>query len=400
MQTIQKRMLIPNYVEKFACIGASCEDTCCALWEITIDQDTYSKYQNLTNTPLKEQIDQNLIKKKNKTASFTMNGETGNCSMLCDGLCSIQATLGENYLSKTCSTYPRVLNESKERIEATAVLSCPEVTRLVLFSKDSMNLSSSNDMKTPNLRVHGQDTSKVSKIAYTIRNSVIDILNTKEFSLEHRLIIIGVMLDNLNQLMKTKKYDQINVFLKEFKDDVRNNSELRDYNAFPEDDKLKFQFLNNNLMDHYKEFIWNKRYNECISDYIKGIQIDGSTLNRSLRSYRVAQKEIYQEYINENRHVFENYIMNYVYQNFIVDILNGESLFNFYIKMIIDYSLIKLHLVGMASAAGEMNNDMVAKLVQSYTKNYKFSSKFLDAMLNDVLEQGFGSLGGMSLMIK
>ena len=31
----------PDYYEKFACIAGACEDTCCAGWEIDLDEETY-----------------------------------------------------------------------------------------------------------------------------------------------------------------------------------------------------------------------------------------------------------------------------------------------------------------------------------------------------------------------
>ena len=38
------RMLVPQYVRKFACIGGACEDTCCQGWRVPIDKETYKKY--------------------------------------------------------------------------------------------------------------------------------------------------------------------------------------------------------------------------------------------------------------------------------------------------------------------------------------------------------------------
>ncbi|MNI73370.1 hypothetical protein D3C73_1293720 [compost metagenome] len=82
------------------------------------------------------------------------------------------------------------------------------------------------------------------------------------------------------------------------------------------------------------------------------------------------------------------------------DIYAGDSLFDFFVKLVADYSFIRLHLIGMAAYRQELNDDMVVKLIQSYTKNYKFSNKFLSAILRDLKDQGYYSLGGMSLLVK
>ena len=38
---------IPHYFEQFRCVAAECEDTCCAGWQIVIDDETIEKYKNV-----------------------------------------------------------------------------------------------------------------------------------------------------------------------------------------------------------------------------------------------------------------------------------------------------------------------------------------------------------------
>ena len=45
----------PDYYEKFACIAGACEDTCCAGWEIDLDEETYEAYQKVTG-PMGERL--------------------------------------------------------------------------------------------------------------------------------------------------------------------------------------------------------------------------------------------------------------------------------------------------------------------------------------------------------
>lgn len=42
------KIRVPSYFKDFKCIASECEDTCCAGWEIVIDQETYNCYQNDT----------------------------------------------------------------------------------------------------------------------------------------------------------------------------------------------------------------------------------------------------------------------------------------------------------------------------------------------------------------
>ena len=38
-----------DYVKKFQCIGGLCPNTCCAGWDIHVDQETLSKVSNTKN---------------------------------------------------------------------------------------------------------------------------------------------------------------------------------------------------------------------------------------------------------------------------------------------------------------------------------------------------------------
>lgn len=225
-------------------------------------------------------------------------------------------------------------------------------------------------------------------------------MRDRQFSLQHRLIIIGVLLDNSAKLFHSGAFEQVMTFLEEFRGELITNEELRNYDIFPSDIQIQFQVLNNTLMAHLSKFLWNARYNECMNEYLKGMQRNGSSLSESLHTYRSAREEIYEPFIQHKAFILENYVINHVYQNFVSDIHAGVNLFDFFAKLAIDYSYIRLHLIGMAAHRQELNEEMVVKLIQSYTKNYKFSDKFLTAILNDIQEQGYYSLGGMSLLIK
>ena len=50
---------VPEYYEKFSCIASRCKDSCCAGWEIDIDEDSYAYYNSVEGefgTRLKESM--------------------------------------------------------------------------------------------------------------------------------------------------------------------------------------------------------------------------------------------------------------------------------------------------------------------------------------------------------
>src|SRR5580658_4822138 len=118
----------PAYAEKFRCIGPACEDICCQGWSVPIDQAAYEKYQNLPPSSLRTLIDANILRTPEggatsaadavgaegpKTGIFAkiQMDSSNQCPMLTEErLCRIQVELGEELLSHSCATYPRVVH--------------------------------------------------------------------------------------------------------------------------------------------------------------------------------------------------------------------------------------------------------------------------------------------------
>jgi lysine-N-methylase len=140
MSTLE--VLQPQYFKHFRCTGAECEDTCCDGWGIIIDRETYEKYQDpglglIAGAKLSSLVEINAAgSSATDFAKIRLAGTR--CPALSEGLCCIQESLGEPYLSDTCSSYPRVRTVANGVLEQSLHLSCPEAARLVLTNPGSM----------------------------------------------------------------------------------------------------------------------------------------------------------------------------------------------------------------------------------------------------------------------
>lgn len=127
----------PHYYDEFHCIAGACPETCCADWEVVIDADSKAFYESVPGE----------LGKQLRDAMIELDGETcfglkdGKCRLLRpDGLCPIQAELGEEHLCKICGNYPRFTTEIGLRREMGVSLSCPEAARLILTAKEPLRL--------------------------------------------------------------------------------------------------------------------------------------------------------------------------------------------------------------------------------------------------------------------
>ena len=127
------RYIKPDFYDDFRCIASACCHSCCAGWEIDIDEDTADYYAELSGAiggELRAHIS------AEPEPHFVMT-EDGRCPFLCgDGLCRLILTLGEDALCDICAEHPRFYNFTGGREESGLGLCCEEVVRL-LYSSDA-----------------------------------------------------------------------------------------------------------------------------------------------------------------------------------------------------------------------------------------------------------------------
>lgn len=121
----------PHYYDQFRCIAAACPDSCCKEWEVRVDDASAARYLALEGS-LGDRLRSVL---RREDGEYLMTIQDGRCPMWrTDGLCRIQAELGEAALCHTCREFPRLLHDYGDFLELTLELSCPEAARLILTS--------------------------------------------------------------------------------------------------------------------------------------------------------------------------------------------------------------------------------------------------------------------------
>lgn len=120
----------PSFFDQFKCIGSACTDTCCAGWEIEVDETTAEGYlaeKGAFGDRLRREIGSEpgeyFFKLKNNRCPF-LNKEN---------LCDIFINLGEDRLCDICREHPRFYNWFGDYTEVGLGLCCEEAERL-LFS--------------------------------------------------------------------------------------------------------------------------------------------------------------------------------------------------------------------------------------------------------------------------
>ena len=93
---------VPEYYDEFSCIASRCKDSCCAGWEIDIDDESYEYYRSVEG-PFGDRLRESMFVAEDGGYRFKLKGPK-RCAMLNDNnLCDLYTALGEEALCEVCT---------------------------------------------------------------------------------------------------------------------------------------------------------------------------------------------------------------------------------------------------------------------------------------------------------
>jgi len=129
---------VPNWYSRFHCKASECKHTCCANWEIDIDEEAQARYQALPGE-IGERVRKAMVTDENG-AHFLL-AHDGRCPLLNDnGLCDLILSCGEEALCQTCTDHPRFRHYYQGWVEMGLGLCCEEAARLLLTQKEDFDM--------------------------------------------------------------------------------------------------------------------------------------------------------------------------------------------------------------------------------------------------------------------
>ena len=172
----------PSYYDQFRCLAGACPDSCCHEWTIVVDEDAARMYRALPGE----------LGDRLRTAMEEEDGDTilrltpdRRCPMWReDGLCRIQAALGEGALCDTCHQFPRLRHDYGDFVELGLELSCPEAARLILSGEDSLL------MQTDTVSVAPEYDTEAMQILKSSREVALSLLADPQYAPNEALAIL------------------------------------------------------------------------------------------------------------------------------------------------------------------------------------------------------------------
>lgn len=186
------KLRYPKYYEEFQCIAGRCEDTCCAGWEIDIDDASYRYYMSVEGE-IGERLRRNMKEYGDDSEdAYEQHGfilkENRRCPFLDDNnLCDLYRELGEEALCDVCTNTPRNYLEYGGARELSLSISCGEAGRLLYASEAPISFVEKEIDDSLDFEESGEELVLAEQI-WQARDMSIAILQNREFPIWERII--------------------------------------------------------------------------------------------------------------------------------------------------------------------------------------------------------------------
>ncbi|MBM7833352.1 flagellin lysine-N-methylase [Clostridium sardiniense] len=396
-KSIKKRY--PKYLKEFKCIGGECEDSCCIGWDIDIDKTTFRQYYKVQDKEMKKMFQKNVHNNEYCQSPDVDYGKVKlkgdkRCPFLDeDNYCVIYSKLGEEYLSNVCTSFPRILNKIDGYYEMSLDVSCPEAARILLSKEEGIEFEESEETLGKHIISSEIDTKakefKDSPMKYLkeIRDLSIKIIKNRKFDLNKRLYILGEFINELEEELKYN-YKDVSKFIKEYDiDSVNDPYDKEEFSYLLQVDFFKKTMKYLNILNE----VYSLYFKECTKEVMSGFNFEEENINKYSEIYIKAFEDYSEEFINKNSYIFENYLVNFMY-NYMFPFSETQSVFDGYIMLLMRYSFIRFYLVGRYLNNKEESKEDVIKFIQVFSKSIGHHRNYLVNLLKYIKEKEFNNI--------
>jgi lysine-N-methylase len=418
--TPETQRIQPRYGSTFHCIGSECEDSCCHGMSVLVDKKTYEKYQAFPEEKLgslvKQYVSINMMGATDSLYARISPNSSNWCPFLSEErLCGVQKQYGAEYLSATCSTYPRALNSVENELEVSLYLSCPEAARQILLdanSTQSVGDASSDGFRTDQFsRLATTDSEflhKPVRYFWEVRRLVVALIQDRGRPLWQRLFLLGILCRRLGEITSVEQDDVVPEILRSYRAIVATGALRDEMERIPAQPAVQLDVVLRLIDQRIRAGSCGERFLECFEEFLGGIGYSPeSTAASDAQHYVEAEARYGRPFFERHPHVLENYLLNYVYRTLFPFGREAsahhtpQNIFGEYILMVTQFVLINGLLIGMAGRyREEFGEAHVVKLVQSFSKAVEHNPSYLKEIIKFIEERKLGSPDGLIILLK
>lgn len=386
------KVVKPDFVERFSCVGPECLISCCQGWNIAIDKKTHHAYLNSDNRDIATLAQANLLRTRKGKSNFSVIklNEEGFCPFIAeDKFCLVQRELGESALSPTCSTYPRLKRRYDDETRHSMTLSCPEVARLVLFEADSMRLHEQESLLAKGkVDLIGQRQS-LNQVQQVVHLFVWHLVQAPSRHIEENLQALAQFILYLQRIdfdLHTR-FDEVAAWHQQLLADLQSGESLMSEQPAQNTVPMKLRALavlgtlianDGAREDHLKKGHQN------IATYLDAAeQTDIGQLSEKFAALDKQWLALCEDSCLSAPHVLRNFLTYKIYTSHFPGTDLTTVMRQFY-RLVLEYFYLK-HILSAHSLQGEVNETLVLKTLASLSEKTMHSAT-LDTRMNRAID--------------
>ena len=169
----------------------------------------------------------------------------------------------------------------------------------------------------------------------------------------------------------------------------------------PAKQDIQLALIRSLLSDEIIDGIMNKRFLECHKLFLHGLLNEFDSDDTSLlANYEIAYSKYYAPFMEKYDYILENYLVNYVFRT-LFPVSNEKDALQSYVTLVINYSIIRTYLVGMAGALKEQFDiEHVLQLIQSFSKVIEHNQSYAEQVHEFLRQHDFSQLPHMAILLR
>ena len=199
--------------DSFVCLAGACPDTCCAGWEIVIDEHSLEAYGQRSQKGdafakrLARSVDweESVFRQTNRRCAFLEDND----------LCALYTAMGPEALCDTCRNYPRHMEEFEGLREYSLSLSCPEAARIILTGEKPQSFLTEED-DTEDEIFDDMDLLLFSQLE-DARAAMFEILQDQTLKMQNKKDLIVHMAADIQRQIDENEYFKIDETIQNYK---------------------------------------------------------------------------------------------------------------------------------------------------------------------------------------
>jgi lysine-N-methylase len=388
---MEQERLHPNYAEQFHCIGSACDETCCQGWIVFVDKPTYERYRKTSDLkPLTDaHIEVNPLNSDALKYARIRLKKDGYCPFLtAEKLCCIHQRHGLEFLSTTCSRYPRASVRIDGELETALHLSCPEAARTVLLNPQLLPTAEGAPYSGLRLKSsHHVGKISLPAIVRKLRSFALELLRDRSYPLWQRLFLLGVVCRRAQELIATQQPTGIPHLLSQYAEMLLDGSLRPHLDGIPARPELQLSIVIQLIRRRYEIEQPRQDFAGIVAEFLLGIgHSPDAPLPGSAETYQHAYEAYEASFLRAHPAFLENYLVNYFFRtrfpfaDSVLETSDVLSPLSSCLLMLLHYRLLDSLLAGVAARYGaEFDESQALRVVRSFSRSIEHNFRFADS---------------------